>query len=235
MYALVLAVPLGGLPLLSPSRLLVGVPLFGVLSLMQLSEQTGSAATDMLIPGHHFHAPLVPILFWSAAAGLGHIRNLPGWFPERGASLAFLAGIVTSVFFSMSPSGITFWDPHSVNYWKSLYIVDERARMFENVIEAIPPSARVASTDFVHPRFTHYERSYDYSQYARKVSGYEPGVPDDTDYIVIDTRHRYSWIKTPADIPELQEHPERWEVLPIDTKGYFIVLKRKETHPEPTP
>lgn len=230
-YTAALLVPLGGLPLLSPSRLLVGVPLFGVLSLMQLSATTGSATTDILIPFHHFHAPLVPILFWSAAAGLGKLTANRDWHPARGASLALLTGIATSVFFSLSPLGIAFWDPHSVHYWKSLYIVNERANLFEKVLEEIPQTARVASTDFVHPRFTHYERSYDYSQYARKVSGYELRVPDDTDYIVIDTGHRYSWIRNPAQIPELQEHPERWEVLPDYTRGYFIVLKRRDTEP----
>ncbi|HUG18212.1 MAG TPA: hypothetical protein VMM56_04505, partial [Planctomycetaceae bacterium] len=119
------------------------------------------------------------------------------------------------------------WDPHSEFYWKSLYVPGRRAELFPQVLSQIPESARVASTDFVHPRFTHYERSYDYSQYARKVSGYELRVPDDTDYIVIDTRHRYSWIHTPAEVPELRDQPDRWELLPDNTEGYFIVLKRK--------
>jgi hypothetical protein len=229
-YTVALIVPLGGLPLLSPSRLLVGVPLFSVLSLMQLSEQSGP-----LIPFHHFHAPLVPILFWSAAAGSGRLKDLPSWFPSRGASVAFLSGLTTCLFFSFSPLGIEFWDPHSAAFWKSLYVVDERAKLFDKVLKEIPQSARVASTDFVHPRFTHYERSYDYSKYPRKVSGYELRVPDDTDYIVIDTGHRYSWIARPEDVPELKTHPERWEVLPIDTKGYFIVLKRKAPPSESSP
>src|SRR5262249_40495095 len=57
-----LLAPLGFLPLLSPGRLAVGAPLFGVLC---LSTMTNSA-------WHHFHAPLVPILFWGAAAGLAN-------------------------------------------------------------------------------------------------------------------------------------------------------------------
>lgn len=230
-YAAVLLVPLGGLSLLSPSRLLVGVPLFGVLSLMQLSEETGSAATDILIPYHHFHAPLVPILFWSAAAGLGRLKEQPRWTASRGASLAVFSGLVTAVCFSLSPLGVAFWDPYSVHNWKSLYVVDERAKQIEKVLAQIPEDARVASTDFVHPRFTHYERSYDYSQYPRKVSGYELRVPDDTDYIVIDTGHRYSWIHSPDEIPELRDEPDQWELLPDTTKGYFLILKRREETP----
>src|SRR6185436_5072552 len=40
-------------------------PLFGVLC---LSEITNS-------PLHHFHAPLVPVLMWAAAAGLGNVER----------------------------------------------------------------------------------------------------------------------------------------------------------------
>lgn len=228
-YPAALIVPLGGLCMLSPSRMLVGLPLFGVLSLMQLSDETGSAATDMLIPFHHFHAPLVPILFWSAAAGLGTLKKQSVWIPSRGASLAVCSGLATAVFFSLSPLGVAFWDSHSVHFWKSLYVVDERAEQIDSVLKQIPINSRVASTDFVHPRFTHYERSYDYSQYVRKVSGYELRVPEDTDYIVIDTGHRYSWIKSAEDIPELQTEPEKWDLLPDKTNGYFLILKRRET------
>jgi len=59
------------------------------------------------------------------------------------------------------------------------------------------------------------------------VNNYKPGVPDDTDYIVIDTQHEYSQIKRPDQIREYREHPDQWELLPDTTDGYFIVLKRK--------
>ncbi len=88
--------------------------------------------------------------------------------------------------------------------------------------------ARVASTDFVHTRFTHHERSYDYSGYLRKVAGYEDRVPDDTDYIVIDTSHRYSTIKRPEDVRELQREPQNWELIDDRTGGLFIILKRRK-------
>ena len=99
--------------------------------------------------------------------------------------------------------------------------------MLERVLAKIPLQSRVASTDYVHTRLTHYERSYDYSDYLRAVNQYRPGVPDDTDYIVIDTTHRYSQIRSPADVRELREQPERWELLPDETQGMFLVLKRQ--------
>ena len=100
------------------------------------------------------------------------------------------------------------------------------------VAAAIPASAHVASTDYVHPRFTHCERSYDYSKYLRKVAGDEDRVPDDTDYIVIDTRHHYSGsvdaaVNSAQEIREIRNNPEIWEEVPLETKGYFFVLRRK--------
>jgi hypothetical protein len=52
-------------------------------------------------------------------------------------------------------------------------------------------------------------------------------VPADTDYIVLDTSHPYSEVRSLADIRELQVEPEKWEVLPDATDGLFIILKRK--------
>jgi uncharacterized membrane protein len=63
-YALRLLLPIGFLPMLSPGRLLVAAPLFLLLLMNDLAMQVPA-------PVHHFHAPLIPILFWAAAAGLG--------------------------------------------------------------------------------------------------------------------------------------------------------------------
>jgi hypothetical protein len=135
------------------------------------------------------------------------------------------------MFYGLSPLSIGFWDPDSGSYWRQLYVVGKRAELFPRVLQEIPEGerARVASTDFVHPRFTHFERSYDYSDFLRAVNNYQPGVPPDTDYIVIDTQHPYSKIKRPDQVPEYRDHPDQWELLPDTTDGYFIVLKRK--HP----
>ncbi len=130
-------------------------------------------------------------------------------------------------FVGASPLGIRFWNPGSFYYWRSLYVPGRRAELFPLVLEQIPPDARVASTDFVHSRFTHHERSYDYSNYRREVSSYENCVPDDTDFIVIDTRHHYSEIHSPDQVRELQIEPEKWQLLDDSTDGYFIVLRRR--------
>ncbi|MDF1745820.1 MAG: DUF2079 domain-containing protein [Gimesia sp.] len=225
-YALALIVPFAFLPLFSPSRLLVAAPLFGLLCLNELAQD----------PRHHFHAPIVPILCWATVAGLGNVpRCIDRWSlkikPLAGKTFAthflWCAAIATGSFFSLGPLGLVFWDSGSAWHWERLYLPSERAKQFRKVVPLIPPESKVASTDFVHPRFTHHAKSYDYSNYRRKVNDYQLGVPADTDYIVIDTQHPYSEIKSPDQIPELREHPDQWELIPDQTNGYFIILKRK--------
>jgi uncharacterized membrane protein len=231
-YLLALLLPLAFLPLLSPARFCVAVPILGLLCLNEIVKSDPQ-------PHHHFHAPVVPVLFWAAAHSLAkfqhdsnsRLRAFVDRFLSRDRlfipafALALCCAIGSVV--GMSPLSIKFWDSGSFFYWGELYVPSQRAKKFAPVLEQIPPEARVASTDFVHPRFTHHERSYDYSHYLRKVAGYENQVPDDTDFIVIDMRHYYSDIKGPEQVRELQAEPEKWELLEDRTDGYYIVLRRR--------
>ncbi len=265
-FAMQLLVPLGFLPLVSPGRLAVGAPLFIVLCLSDITDS----------PFHHFHAPLVPILVWAAASGLGnavlvveavhsrwrrwhraklddsHRGRIPSeQFVPSGKSLpvdgafrtdqtvhasrrtgssdnvviaaavwAVCNALFTGFFLGMTPLGIGFWSPDSRAYWRNLYVPGERARRFPAAFALVPAESRVASTDYIHPRFTHHARSYDYSHYR-------PNVPEDAEYIVIDTRHPYSEIHSPAEVKEYRKAPDQWELLDDRTEGYFIVLKRR--------
>jgi hypothetical protein len=193
-------------------------------------------------PYHQFHAPLVAVVFWSLSAGIPTAESLgkrlcerrfswllqPSHLPSFLRHFVWTSAFATAIFFSLGPLGLKFWDPGSSWYWRRLYVMDHRATVFPRVAAVIPPTARVASTDFVHPRFTHCERSYDYSDYWRAINGPGNRIPEDTQYIVIDTKHRYSKIHRPEDVPELKEHPDKWELLPDQTDGDFIVLKRKQ-------
>lgn len=246
--AMYLLAPLGFLPVLSPSRLLVGLPLFGLLCLNELAQ-------DPPGPFHHFHAPLLPILLWAAAAGLGRLAApsatapaaLDGGTPACsavrwntavcGARFALGCALWSGIAYTLSPLGTRFWDPGRVvaarpTYWRAIYLPDDRARAWARVAPLIPPTAHVAATDFVHARLTHCQRSYDYSRYVRRVAGYEDRVPDDTDYIVIDLQHPYSQsvlggVHRAADVRELREQPELWELLTPADDPYFVVLKRR--------
>ncbi|MBW3542189.1 MAG: DUF2079 domain-containing protein [Planctomycetes bacterium] len=217
LYFVAVLAPLGFLPLLSPGRLLVALPLFVTLCLNELARD----------PRHHFHAPLVPLVFWAAAAGLG--RSLgAGRFARH---FMWTSALATGFLFSLGPQGRAFWDAGSPYHWRELYVRSERARRFAAVERLIPRDARVASTDFVHPRFTHHERSYDYSDYPRAVNEGKPGAPPDTDYIVIDKQDRYrrrlppeKQIHAPGDVPEYRAAPDAWRVLYNDE--YYLVLQR---------
>ncbi|WP_437185952.1 DUF2079 domain-containing protein [Planctomicrobium sp. SH668] len=219
-----------GFPLRAWRQLLVGVPLFVLLCLNELLQQFPG-------PFHHFHAALIPTIIWAGCVSLkssaSDEKSIRSDAEKRGLWMLVCAA-TTSFFFSLSPVGIQFWDAGSPFHWKRLYVPNERAAEFEKVLPLIPVTSRVASTDFVHPRFTHHERSYDYSHYPRRVANYEDKVPDDTEYIVIDTGHRYSEIKSFSDTREFRNQRDQWEVIPVDTKGYFIILKRVKS-PELTP
>ena len=136
------------------------------------------------------------------------------------------------VFFSAGPLGLAFWDTDSDHNGKTLMTTSRRAELFAEVAGLVPRTARVFSTDFVHPRFTHHERSYDYSDYPRRsdIELTEPVAGQDY-YIVIDVQHRYSSIKSVEDVRELQPGGGGWELLRLvtDKDGtlYYIVLYRR--------
>jgi len=289
LYAVMLLVPLAFLPVFT-LRSIAALPIFILLCLNEVAHD----------PRHHFHAPIIPLLFWAAAtAGLPNAAKLLGGIRAWGlgisqkqdregeaaseplsslpprialsktgatagspssadralpplsntsiinspssqriapsaqrltpllATFAAFSAWGSAFTLSISPLSLVFWDPYSNWNYNALYIPGERAKQFEKVLSQIPTDANVASTDYPHTRFTHFHRSYDYSNYKRKVAGNTTGVPDDTNYIVIDTKHHYSTIKSPDQIPQLRDHPDQWELLPDQTNGYFLVLKRK--------
>ena len=221
MYFFQLLLPLG-MPLRAWSRLLVAFPLFVLLCLNEVAMQPPG-------PYHHFHAPIVPILLWAACGYLGKNRSQQD--STSRASWVLACSIVTMVLFSHSPLSIKFWDPGHEFFWRNNYVQDERAKQVEKVLKQIPENARVAATDYVHARLTHRERSYDYSKYPRRVADYEDRVPHDTEYIVIDRRHKYSIGEYDdlSQIRELNQQPSEWELLPDNTNGYFAILRRKES------
>ena len=229
LFAAALCLSLALLPLWSPGRLAVGAPLFAALCLNQIARNTQ----------HHFHAPLVAIVFWAAAHGLGNVQRFTEWWAERGGRTNLITtdgarfAVIMTLFASsgfhfwhgLSPGGLPFWDTHSAAHWKRKYVPTDRAAQFSKVLDKIPADKHVASTDFVHPRFNHHARSYDYS-------GYRPEVPADVEYLVIDVQGPYSQVRSPADVAEFEKHPDRWELLPDDTQGYFYIFKQRAL---PTP
>lgn len=224
LFAAALCLSLALLPLWSPGRLAVGLPLFAALGLNQIARNTQ----------HHFHAPLVAIVFWAAAHGLRNVGTVADvWAKWRGNTNVITSdgarfAVVMTLFaasgfhfwHSLSPGGLPFWDTASSAHWKLKYLPTPRVAEFQKIWPLIPSDRHVASTDFIHPRFNHHERSYDYSDYRLDV-------PPDVEFLIIDVRGPYSKIQTPSDVTEIQRHPDRWELLPDTTNGYFYVFRRR--------
>jgi hypothetical protein len=146
------------------------------------------------------------------------------------------AAAACGLFFSAGPLGLAFWDSHSDHHGLTLFTTGRRAELFAQVEPLVPPTARVFSTDFVHPRFTHHARSYDYSDYARHsdIELTKPVAGQDY-YIVIDVQHPYSTITSVDDVPELKADARSWDVLRLVTDDdgtlYYIVLRRRSPSP----
>lgn len=245
LYALLLLAPIAFLPLRSASRLLVALPWFGVLCLLEFTADPAQQGTQMLVPGHHFHAPIVPVLFWCAAAGLGapsilarmrlQSNDTSSTAPLHSAGLAFGCALFAGAILGFSPLSVGFWDSGSQLHWESRFVPDERATKVAVIEELIPADARVFSTDFVHTRLTHRKRSYDYSAFKR-ASDEELTNPLDGEvyYIVIDLKSRYNLdkppgerIESPADIPAYAADSDAWEVVEHDATEHFLVLRRR--------
>lgn len=250
-YLAVFLVPLALLPVRRVWVLSSGVITFSMLALLQFSTDGADLPP---VPYHHFHAPLLPVIFWAAICAIGNAGCVPtdhsrtehsqakregtkSWLPSmrlsavEWSSLAFSCCLLTSFTSSLSPLGASFWSAQSSFGYRQLYNSSDtqrrlRAESIDAIVSAIPSGARVASTDYVHTRLTHHERSYDYSDYLRAVNGYQPGVPADTDFIVLDLAHPYSRIRTAAEVPELNGSDNEWVVRSDLSNSCFLVLER---------
>lgn len=241
-YIAVFVVPLALLPMRRPWVMSAGVVTFGMLSLLQFSTDSADLPP---VPYHHFHAPLLPVVFWAAICALSKLGASSAESGEQSGTLKdgrFSAGEISALAFccclataftgSLSPLGATFWSETSSFGYRQLYKPSDqqrrgRAESIGAIVEQIPMSARVASTDYVHTRLTHHERSYDYSGYLRAVNNYQPGVPSDTDFIVLDLTHPYSSIRSADDVPELQQDESIWQLRKDLSNDYFLVLERR--------
>ncbi|MFO0948062.1 MAG: DUF2079 domain-containing protein [Planctomycetota bacterium] len=185
-FLVLLLAPLAFLPLASPLRVSVSLPIFGYL---MLSDRP--ALTE---PWFHFHGPLIPILFWSTVAG---VRGVGRWIsPTLTARFLAALTLATGVWFGRSPLSWSFHDPHQGvpwqtteegprfeprgSYWKSIYMPQERARAFPSAYATIRSTDRVATTDYLRPRFTHHAAAHDYPTFRGHVT------IDDRDVILLD-------------------------------------------------
>ncbi len=235
LLVLSLLASLGGLPLLGYGRLWVCLPSFVVIAISQL-EATHT-------PLFHFHAPLVPVIFWSAAEALGRLQaSGPKLFGQRAAlearapsglpvvqaaTFTLLCSLSAGFWAGKSPLSLSFYDRYSgiTGYWRALYVPTRRVEVFwKQVYPLVPVDASVAASDYVRPRFTHHRFCHEFGR-----GGLKPHVsPDQVDYIVIDLLGPFSDpIEGQVIGKQWQDVMHEWEVAYNDAI-YFIVVRKKE-------
>lgn len=199
-FFVLMLLPLGGLPLFSPRRFAVAAPFFVYLML-------GDPDRRLAEPFLHFHAPLVPLLFWATVGGLDRVgrrvdrNHLSRWI----ASLALASGF----WYGKSPLSWKFydsfegtprrqqgafltWEPIG-SYWRDVYLPDARAtESFPKVLKTVSPQDRVAATDYIRTRFTHFRAAHDYPTLRGHVD------IDDIDVIVLDQTEGW-WGRGPTN------------------------------------
>jgi uncharacterized membrane protein len=188
-FLLLMTGPLLLLPWLSPGRMLVAAPTFAFLL---LGEREG-----MQTPFFHFHAPLVPVLFWATAGSLARIERLS---PRLGNLLARLLptmALASAFWVGESPLSLRFHDPLLVHpmksvrgvvgfeptggtWWGVRFRPGPRRDALELAAELIPETDRVAATDYIRNRFTHHAAAHVWPELRSHVS------IDDMDAIVLD-------------------------------------------------
>lgn len=182
-----LLVPLALVPLASPGRLAVAIP---SLLYLVLADREGVAT-----PWFHFHAPVIPILFWASAAGLapGQRLRVTPFLSRLIVCLCLVTGLslgrgpVSLAFYLPSagvpkrtqPGGGAIFEPLG-SYWRDLYLPNARSRAFAQAFATIDASERVAATDYIRNRFTHHRAAFDYPNLRQHVS------IRDVDVIVLD-------------------------------------------------
>ncbi len=219
-----LFVPLVFVGVLAPGILAIALPTFALSFL---------ASRDSLYDiKFYYHTPLIPFFFISAIYGA---RRLVNWLPVKFArlftkehALRFVAALlIFSAFFAnilqaKSPTSILFYYPHSSFYWRNLYIPKAKALHLAEIKGLIPAEARLATTNFLSPHFTHYKRDYVFPKYP----------PGEVDYIVVDTTERWQ----PGDAGEATEKllssPAYEKIFDKDGILVFRRLSRRPYGPE---
>ena len=228
LYALMMLAPVAFVPVLSPGRLAVGLPLFGILCLNELARD----------PRHQFHAPLVAIVFWALAGGWRSgvevvsrlLQRIPNTEHSQARTalthLVWTSSLAMNIFFSLSPLSLTFWDSGSEWSWRKLYGSSRRAEEFAKIADLIPEFGP-RGLHRLRPSAVHafravlrLQRLSAEGERLRCESPGRHGLHRDRHPTPIQR------VKSPAEVPEYRDHPDQWELLPDTTDGYFIVLKR---------
>ncbi|MGL4461811.1 MAG: DUF2079 domain-containing protein, partial [Planctomycetia bacterium] len=203
-FVLAMLAPAALTPLAAPFRLLVAAPIFGYLMLGDLPS--------LADPRFHFHGPLVPLVWWAAVGGSANLAQQ--WkSPQRSAAtlgrLIVCLAVLSAGWFGRGPTSWRFHDPLEAvpprwdgrrytfeprgDYWRDVYLPAERSRRFAAALAVLSPADRVAATDYVRGRLTHFRAAHDYPVFRKHV-----GV-DDLDAVLLDKTEGW-WGRGPNNL-----------------------------------
>ncbi len=229
--ALMYLLPLGFMPLLAPSVLLIAVP---SAALTFMSDFIQNYSFTM-----YYQSPCIPFLFFAAVEGVRRLAqglertNAASaqpivWEPIVSFSL-FVAALSAQIFFGPSPLGVQFWDPtyrvgvfHTTNYHYTDYIRTPHAEKALAMAAQVPLDCPVSAEQYFLPRL--YDR-------PRMLAF--PSLDDGIRCVLIDRNNpaRTGWAETYLDFrrrPEyyygLIEKDPRWR-LAASSDGIMLFTR----------
>jgi len=182
----------------------------------------------------HYQASLVPFMVMGAVYGAGVcIAFLSRFEPilgsgedsmKRGltaglATLVLVASICSNVLYAKSPLSLNFYNPAMItDYWRSMYVPGERARLFfDRVRPLVSEDASVSATEFVATYFA-----------ARHDDFVFPLGAGQADYVVVDTRDPWLAGALQERGMTLEKALEQPGYERVFDRGGFIVYRRAQ-------
>ena len=222
-FLLYLFVPLVFMGLLAPGVLAIALPSFAFSFL---------ASRDSLYDiKFYYYTPLIPFFFISAIYGARRLKawltgKFPRFFTEERllrflAALVIFSALFANLLQAKSPISLLFHYPRSSFYWRKLYIPKAKALHLAEIKGLIPPEARLATTNFLGPHFTHYKRDYVFPEYP----------PGEVDYMVIDTTERWQHPQATETTERLLSDPAYEKIFDKDGILVFRRLSRRPYGP----
>jgi uncharacterized membrane protein len=222
-FLLYLFVPFAFLGILAPGILAIGLPTFALSFL---------ASRDALYDiKFYYYTPLIPFFLISAIYGSRRLRNfligkLPRFFSQASflrllTALIIFTALFSNILQSKSPISVLFHHPRSSFYWRNTYVSKPRAHHLAEIKALLPADARLATTNFLGPHFTHYQRDYVFPKYPA----------DEVDYLVIDTTERWQPAGAGEATKRLLASPAYEKIFHKDG----ILVFRRKFHPQEEP